>query len=210
MRRQNRFDEALHQYTELADMYHRLWADPQKAVEIYNEALTYARQEGGENGNTVPILKALADIESQRLNWRRALTYYERAAEIRPDDDALKLAMVDLYFQIGEDAGAIRMLDSLMRQLVQAGEAQRVAPLLEAQVRSHPEQIALVQRLAEVYRQQGRTQEALTQLDKLGDLQIDAGRVQDAAETVRRIIELNPPDVEAYRTLLAQLQGQEG
>ena len=42
-------------------------------------------------------------------------------------------------------------------------------------------------------------------LDKLGDLQIEAGRIEEAKATIRIIVALNPPNVAAYKQLLAQL-----
>jgi Flp pilus assembly protein TadD len=65
----------------------------------------------------------------------------------------------------------------------------------------------LRQRLAEVYRQQERIPDAIAQLDALGELQLEAGDQSSATRTIRRIVSLNPPDVDDYRTLLEQLEG---
>jgi predicted Zn-dependent protease len=93
-----------------------------------------------------------------------------------------------------------------MRYLLKSGQADRLVPTLEDQVRRRPEEISLRQRLAEVYRQQGRQQEAIAQMDALGELLLDAGRMDEAVSTIRRIVNMNPPDVEGYRQLLKQLE----
>ena len=73
-------------------------------------------------------------------------------------------------------------------------------------MRRRPEEIPLRQRLAEVYRQQGRQQDAITQMDALGELQLDAGQLDAAAATIRKIVAMGPPDIDGYRQLLAQLE----
>jgi tetratricopeptide (TPR) repeat protein len=206
LRSQGRVAEAISHYIEMADLHYRLMADPDRAIEIYNEALDYARKEAADPQLSVPVLKALADIETQRLNWRRALIYYERAVEISPADEDVALGIVELHFQLGDPAQAIRALDNYMRQCISRGDVRRVTSTLEEQARRRPDEIPLRQRLAEVYRQQGRLQEAIAQMDALGELQLDAGRLDDAIATIRRIISLNPPDVEGYRHLLADLE----
>jgi tetratricopeptide (TPR) repeat protein len=206
MRNQGRVADAIRQYGEMGELYYRLQADPDKAVEVYNQALSYARQADADPVYTVPILKALADIEGQRLNWRKALNNYERAAEIDPNDQTVALSIVDLQFQLGDVREAIKALDNFLRYCVQSGDIERVTLTLEDQIRRRPEIIPLRQRLAGVYRQQGRIQDAITQMDALGELQLDAGRLDEAVATIRKIVNMNPPDVSGYIQLLEQLE----
>ncbi len=206
MRNQGRVSEALHHYAELADLYYRLMADPEKAMATYEEALEYSRRNNAQPESLVPIFKAMADLERQRLNWRKALSYYERIRELDSSDEDAAMAVVELYFQLGDTTKAIGALDDFMRYLLKSEQADRLVPTLEDQVRRRPEEISLRQRLAEVYRQQGRQQEAIAQMDALGELLLDAGRMDEAVSTIRRIVNMNPPDVEGYRHLLKQLE----
>ncbi len=203
---QERVSEALHHYAELANLYYRLMADPDQATRVYSEALDYAKRKNAEASAIVPILKALADIESQRLNWREALRYYDRVIELDPSDRTSALAAVDLYFQVGEAAKAVAALDNCIRQCITTGQGAHILPILEDQVRQRPDVIPLRQRLAEVYRQNGRIQESIAQMDALGELLLDAGRIDEAIATIKKIIGMNPPDVEGYRHLLEQLE----
>jgi hypothetical protein len=43
-------------------------------------------------------------------------------------------------------------------------------------------------------------------MDAIGELLLDAGRVDEAAVVISNIIDLNPPDLEGYRQLLQQLK----
>jgi cytochrome c-type biogenesis protein CcmH/NrfG len=97
-----------------------------------------------------------------------------------------------------------------MRYCVTNGHTDRIVTTLEDQVRKHSDETGLRQRLADVYRQQRRVPEAIAQLDALGELYLDAGRKADAAGAIRKIISLNPPDVDGYQQLLAQLETPAG
>jgi len=61
-------------------------------------------------------------------------------------------------------------------------------------------------RLAEAYRAAGRKADAIAQYDALGEIQLDAGHVQDAIKAIQTIIDLGPPDLEGYQELLQNLQ----
>jgi hypothetical protein len=71
----------------------------------------------------------------------------------------------------------------------------------------YPNDTALRSRLAAIFRQMGRKEDAIKQLDALGELQLEAGLHQDAIHTIRQIVALNPVGIEDYRRLLSQLGG---
>ncbi len=206
LRTQGRVDDVLRHSQEMGDLYYRLHADPDKAISIYNEALTYGARHNASPEARIPILRSLADIESQRLNWREALSHYDKILDIAPEDEATTLAVIDLNFKMGEPDRAIKALDDYMRYCVQNKKMDRILPTLEEQVRKHPEEPAIRQRLSDVYRSQKRIPEAIAQLDALGEMFLDAGRKQDAIATIRKIVAMNPPDMESYRQLLEQLE----
>ncbi|NDJ36531.1 MAG: tetratricopeptide repeat protein [Chloroflexi bacterium] len=205
LKTQKRSSETLRHYLELADLYRRM-ADTTSAQSIYEEALEYTRKNSRDSPKVVAILKALADIEVQRFNWRKALEYYEEIIKQAPDDEDATLSVVDLYFQQGSAAQAVASLDDYMRQCITRGQPQRILPILEEQVRKHSGQIQLRLRLAQVYIRQNRTSDAIVQLNEIGDMQIEAGQYEAATQTIKRIISLNPPDTEQYRQLLSQLE----
>lgn len=207
LKQQGRVNEVMKQYEELGDLFYRLRADPDRAVGIYDEALAYGQKNNSDSGPRVGILKSLADIESQRLNWREAMAAYEEIAQLAPDDAEAATALIDLHFRMGNSERAIRALDNHMRYMVTHGHTDEVVTTLEEQARRHPDEPALRQRLADVYQQQRRYAEAIAQLDALGELYLDAGRKQDAVASIRKIISMNPPDMEGYRQLLEQLEG---
>ena len=74
-------------------------------------------------------------------------------------------------------------------------------------VRQFPNDTGVRSRLAAIYRQIGRKQDAIGQLDALGELQLEAGMHKQAAETIRQIITMNPANINDYKRLLGQLGG---
>lgn len=79
--------------------------------------------------------------------------------------------------------------------------------MLEEMAREHPGKRTLHARLAEAYRAAGRKADAIAQYDALGEIQLDAGQIQDAIRTIQTIIDLKPPDIEGYHELLKNLKG---
>jgi hypothetical protein len=65
--------------------------------------------------------------------------------------------------------------------------------------------MSLRARLAQVYLSAGSRDQAIEELDTLGELQLDAGLKQQALTTIKFIISLKPRNVEDYQQLLSQI-----
>jgi len=61
--------------------------------------------------------------------------------------------------------------------------------------------------LANLYLEMGLKEKAVEEFDALGEIQLDLGLIEEAKKTIREIIALEPPQVEAYRELLERLGG---
>ena len=201
-------DEALEHYLILADSYYHL-AQIDQAREMYQEALRLAPRGSSERRWEVRILHKIGDIDMQRVDWRRAIEVYEQIRELDPDDERARLTLMDLYYRFNQPELAVVELDSLLKVYRESGKTQRIFTVLEDAVRERPENIPLRTRLAQVHLDAGNVEQALEHLDKLGDLQLEAGRYEDARATIRAIIALHPPNAEAYQQLLGQI-GERG
>ncbi|HET90354.1 MAG TPA: tetratricopeptide repeat protein [Chloroflexi bacterium] len=197
-------DRALEHRLVLADSYYHL-AQIDKAREIYQEALRLAPRGTPGNRWEVRILHKIGDIDMQRVDWKRAIESYERIRELAPDDERARLTLMNLYYRFNRPDMAIAELDDLLKIYREGGKKQRIFTVLEDVVQERPDNIPLRTRLAQAYLDAGDVEQALVHLDKLGDLQIEAGRSEDAKATIRAIIALKPSNVEAYQQLLAQL-----
>ncbi len=197
-------DEALDHYLILADSYYHL-AQMDQARDIYQEALRLAPRGDPERRWSVRILHKIGDIDMQRVDWKRAVGIYEQIRNLAPDDERAHLTLMELYYRFNRPELAITELDSLLKVYRESGNTQRIFTILEDAVVERPDDIPLRTRLAQARLNAGHREQALEQLDKLGDLQLEAGRHEEARSTIRAIVALHPPNIAVYQQLLEQL-----
>jgi tetratricopeptide (TPR) repeat protein len=202
---QDRIDEALKEYIELANIYRQM-AEITAARKTLAEALQIAQLNSVETDWLVMILRELADIDIARLDWRRALLVYEQICKLDPSNDEAQIQVIDLNLRLGQEDGAAEALDFFLQQLVADDRGAEILPMLEEWTREYPGKQALHSRLAEAYRAVGRKADAIAQYDALGEIQLDAGQVREAIRTIKTILEMGPPDTEGYQELLKNLE----
>jgi tetratricopeptide (TPR) repeat protein len=205
---QARSEEALGQFLELADLYRQM-AQIDEARHALADALGLVEQSSVDPSWSVKILHQLGDIDLSRLDWRHALRSFEQIVARDPSDEKASQSVIDLNLRLGQEDQAARELDRHLELLVTGGRSQEALSLLEEMAREHPGKQALHARLAEAYRAAGRKADAIAQFDALGEIQLDAGHIQDAIQTIRTIVNLEPPDSEGYRELLRNLEASQ-
>ncbi len=199
-------DQALEQYLILADVYYQL-AQVDLALEKYGEALRLIPQSANEATWKVDILHRMGDIYNQRVDWARATKAYETIVATAADDERAQLALIDLYYKQGRNDKALQSLDTLLGLYQSAGKAHKVLAVLREAVNARPEEMGLRARLASIYARQGMTKQAIAEYDALGEMQLEAGLREEAAQTIQAIINLGPDDIDGYRRLLVQIKG---
>ncbi|MBN1967309.1 MAG: tetratricopeptide repeat protein [Anaerolineae bacterium] len=198
--------DVLDQYIDMADAYYQM-ADFDMARDTYEDAFHLAQRLDVEADQIIRILHRMADIDVTRMDLRQALRTYEQIKAMRPDDERTRKALMDLNYRLNNRVEAMKELDELMRLYAKQRRSDLIQQVLEEQVAIYPDEMALRSRLAAFYSHIGRKEDAVRQLDALGELQLDAGLHNAAAETIRQIVTLNPPGVEDYKRLLRQLGG---
>lgn len=197
-------DQALEQYLALADAYFQL-AQIDKALEKYTEAMRLVPRASDEKEWRVRLLRKMADLHMRRANWREAVDFFQQLVSLMPEDERARLNLIDLHYKLGRtqqaDQEVVRMVDYYRSR----EQKDRALALLQEAVRLQPQQMALRARLARAYIDAGQREEAIGELDALGELQLEHGLREQAISTVRFIISLKPKNVEAYRQLLSQL-----
>lgn len=194
----------LDEYIGLAGAYYQL-AEIDQARDTYLAANRMAQRLNAPIEKRVEILRRLADIYMTRLDWRQAQRTFEQIRDLVPTDDEPRRELVEIHFKLGNPIEAMRELDNLLRLYAQSRRGAMILSTLESMVAARPAEMGLRSRLAAVYQQLKRIPEAIEQLDALGELQLDAGLMQEACVTIRQIIQLRPPNVEQYQALLAQM-----
>jgi tetratricopeptide (TPR) repeat protein len=198
-------DGALRHYIGLADAHYQQ-ARMDEARDAYEEALNLTRRTSAGTDWEVRILHKMGDIDTQRVDWKKAVDVYRQIRRIAPQDDKACLALIDLCYRLNRPELAVTEVDSLIKMAQEAGKMEDVFSTLERFLEQRPTDIALRTRTAQAYLDSGKKDQALEHLDRLGDLQLEAGRYEDAKATIRAIVMLKPPNVESYQQLLAQLE----
>ncbi len=203
---EERWDEVLDQYIDLADAHHQL-SNFDVSRDTYALAERIAAKVNASSEKVVRIKHRIADIDLTRLDLRRVQKTYEEIIALAPEDERAHRLLVDLNYRQGNPVEAIRRLDKLLGIYARQKQITRIVQLLEELVTVYPGDTGLRSRLASIYKQLGRKREAIVQLDALGELQLEAGLHREAANTIRQIIGMNPEHIEDYRELLTQLGG---
>ena len=204
LKRHGQIDRSLEHYIALGEAYYQL-AQTDKARETYQDALKLAPRGSADKKWRPRLLRLIADIDLQRLDWRRALVAYQELRKADPADERTAITLIDLYYKLGQPNLALSELDLYLKQLIGSGRGAKVPGILEDMVSRYPTSVGLVERLVRLYVAQRRQQDAIALLDKLGEAQLDAGETQKAIATITRIVQLSPPNVASYQQLLKQL-----
>ena len=198
-------DEALGEYLDLADIHYRL-AELDMARKTYTAALQQAQHSSKSREWSLKILQRMADIDMQHLDWKQALKIFEQIRSLRPDDMSVRKNLVELNLHLNQPAQASTEVESFIKYLETKGQRSDSIPFLEELVKEHPRQVAIRYFLSEEYRHAGRLTDAVTQLDVLGELLLEAGDRPGAIQAVEAIIAMNPPNVKDYGRLLSTLR----
>jgi tetratricopeptide (TPR) repeat protein len=198
-------DEAINEYLGLAEIHYRL-AELDMARKTYTTALRVVQQTNADRAWNVQLLQRMADIDMQRLDWKQAVRVYEQIRTLRPDDEGARRQLLELYMRMGQDQQAIAEIDSYLTWLDSNHQTEQAIPFLEDLVKEHPDLPLYRRTLAAQLHRSGRTTEAVTQLDVLGESLLQAGKKKEALEVVTQILLMDPPNSQDYRQLLAQLQ----
>jgi tetratricopeptide (TPR) repeat protein len=203
---QQRWDEAIEQYIDLADTHHQL-GNFDVSRDVFMAAERMANRVNAPPERIARIKHRMADIDQLRLDMRKAQRTYEEIIQLVPDDERAHRVLIDLHYRQRNPVDAIKRLDGLLAIYAKNRQINRISQLLEELVKVYPNEAGVISRLAAIYRQMNRRDDAIAQLDRLGELQLEAGLHQDAITTIRQIIAMNPDGIDDYRRLLAQLGG---
>jgi tetratricopeptide (TPR) repeat protein len=201
---QGRNDEALQQFIELADIYYHL-AELDMARQTYLAGLNLAQQSKANRKWMIQILSKLADIDSQRLDWRSALRVYEQLRTLVPEDPGPHTHLVDLNLRLGQTANAMAELDGYLTLMDNSGQSAKCIDFLKSLLEDRPKQVEFLQRLADIYIRTSQNKPAVETLDALADALMLGGNKAGAIEAIKRIISLNPPNARDYQAALATI-----
>jgi tetratricopeptide (TPR) repeat protein len=202
---QEKIEEALPEYISMAEMYYSL-AELDKARQIYLDALKVAQQSKNNRTWGVNMLLKVADIDMQRLNLRQALRVFEQVRAIQPDNSMVRMQIVNLNFRLGQEPVAMKELDGFLSTLESSGRREEAIQFISDLLVDHSGRLDLRRRLADVLIRDGKVGEAAMQLDAAADALLSEGKTYEAINLLETIINITPPNVQAYRQALESLR----
>ena len=103
-------------------------------------------------------------------------------------------------------AQAEKEIDRFTKQFDPESQVDSIREYLETLKEEKPEEDYIIRQLVALYKHFGHLDQAITELDGLGDLLLEQGRKQEAVQVIQEIITLSPANIDDYKKLLEQLQ----
>jgi tetratricopeptide (TPR) repeat protein len=203
-----RFNEAIQEKVKLADVYYNL-ADLTRAREVYLDAYQLAQKSGFNREVSVNILHYMADIELQSLNWKQAIKIYEQIRTTDPDNYQAMEKLIELNLRLGQDDDVGSKLDEYLSIMEFSENGQKVQTYLEKLAEEYPDRTYLRRKKADLYLKNGQVEEAIRELDAIGEVLLNSGDNEGAIQVIEVILGLDPPNKADYQELISQLQAKE-
>jgi tetratricopeptide (TPR) repeat protein len=205
----DRMERALEHYLALGEAQYNL-AQVDEARKTYMEALKIVPS--GETGSEwrLRLLRVIADIDMQRLDWKRAIAAYSELSKNDPGDVMIARSMIDLYQKVGRPDAGMRHLDRHLVFLVRNGRGDDITNILAEMIDQRPTDAGLVDRMVRLQIHQGEKVQAIRLLDQLGESQLEAGDTEGAIATIEKLLTLQPDEELKYLQLLYSLREGSG
>lgn len=202
-----RRDDAIKQYLDLAETYYRM-ADLDKARATYLNVLRLSQKNETNKTWNIEVLKRVADIDLQRLDWRQALRIFDQIRSLDPEDMETRASLVELNYRLAQDAAAISELDSAVTYYDQNNNIPTAMRMVSSLIGIRPENKDLQDRLFAVSHRMKNMTDAISLLDSYADELLENQNKPAAMVHLETIIALGPPNTMEYRKVLEQLRSE--
>ena len=131
---------------------------------------------------------------------------FEEISEVSPRNEKASTSIVDLNFRLGNNPAAEKEIQRFVMLFDPESEFDKVKDYLIVLKEEVPKEEFIVRQLVAHYQNLGQIELAISELDGLGDMLLESGNKEAAVAVIQDIINMNPPNIEAYQKLLGQLQ----
>lgn len=214
MRRQGKDSEALQTYLRAIKAQPRGQAALASAVNLYLEreesqhAIELIEGLLAERPNDGELLTLLARIHQSTSRLEAAEEAIEKMLDIARSRYQYALDLSQAYVQRQDVTGALRVFDRVSEILYEYREEEKAAQLLRDILALESQHLGSLTRLAAVYERTHDDHLLIETLNWLADAAIQAGSEPAAVSALKRLLELEPDEIQ-HRRRLRQLVGDE-
>jgi tetratricopeptide (TPR) repeat protein len=203
---QGRVEEVLAEYMELAKVYYHL-AELDMARQTCLTGAKLAQEAPDGRTWVIKFMNRMADIDMQRLDWRNAIKVYEQLSSLQPEEPSSRIKLIDLNLRLGQKANAISEADGFISYSQKNGQKDLPIGFMREMIKEHPDVLEFHKRLANLLIKDEKPAEAVKVLDYIARTLVNSGNKKSAVETLKLILQLNPPNAEEYQKAIKQLTG---
>jgi tetratricopeptide (TPR) repeat protein len=131
----------------------------------------------------------------------QSIAEYQQILRHEPTDQVTLMTIGDLYVRKGETFKAIEFFERLAQQFIRDGFLTKAIAIYKKIAKLAPEEMKPLERLAELYIQQGVLSEARPLLLQLAESHIKAGRREPASALLRKLLEAEPDNLRVQMRL---------
>jgi pilus assembly protein FimV len=135
----------------------------------------------------------------------QAIAEYQQILKHEPKDQVTLMTLGDLLVRQGETFQALEYFERLAKIFLNDGFTTKAIAIYKKVAKLAPEESRPLERLAELYVQQGVLSEARPLFLQLAEVHLRAGRQAQAAELLRKLLEVEPENLRVQMRL-AELQ----
>jgi tetratricopeptide (TPR) repeat protein len=125
----------------------------------------------------------------------QAIAEYQQILKHEPKDQVTLMTLGDLFVRQGETFQALEYFERLGQIFQNDGFTTKAIAIYKKIAKLAPEEVRPLERLAELYVQQGVLSEARPLYLRLAELQLKAGRQQHAATLLRKLLDAEPDNL---------------
>lgn len=185
--------DALHTYEQIASTYAQA-GNIEKALELLGKMAEL-------DPENIPIRIKLAEALSKAGKTKEAADAFEAGGRLLKAqgriDDWIKVAERLLFHRV-DDVNIARELSQLY---LDRSDPKRALAKLQVCFKADPKDVPTLEMLAEAFRQLEQLAKTISVHREIARIHQEAGRIEERARTLSRILELDPSDAEARQAL---------
>src|SRR6267143_898121 len=125
----------------------------------------------------------------------QAISEYQTILKYEPRDQVTLMTVGDLYVRLGETLRAIEYFERLAQVFLSDGFVTKAIAIYKKIAKLAPEESGALEKLAELYVQQGVMSEARPLYLQLAEVHLKGGRKDQAVTLLRKLLEAEPDNL---------------